>query len=94
MLSGGHQALYNGIMAVRDDFDIYLAYYDDGRTSDTDIKEFRKRFPKVTLLPMDTRYHAPNLKMRILNKLQRMIAAEANGCASAAARSERVCSFS
>ena len=81
MLSGGHQALYNGIMAVRDDFDIYLAYYDDGRTSDTDIKEFRKRFPKVTLLPMDTRYHAPNLKMRILNKLQRMIAAEAKrGC--------------
>lgn len=81
MLSGGHQALYNSIMAVRDDFDIYLAYYDDGRTSDTDIKEFRKRFPKVTLLPMDTRYHAPNLKMRILNKLQRMIAAEAKrGC--------------
>ena len=81
MLSGGHQALYNGIMAVRDDFDIYLAYYDDGRTSDTDIKEFRKRFLKVTLLPMDTRYHAPNLKMRILNKLQRMIAAEAKrGC--------------
>ena len=77
MLSGGHQALYNGIAALKDEYNIFLAYYEDGRTSSEDLEAFRHGLPNVTLLPMDTRYHAPNLKARIIDKLQRILAAEA-----------------
>lgn len=73
MLSGGHQALYNGIAAVREDYNLFLAYYDDGRTTDTEVEEFQRRLPDVYLLPMDTRYHAPNFKVRLINKLQRIL---------------------
>ena len=76
MLSGGHQALYNGIAAVRDDHNLFLAYYDDGRTTEADVEEFQRRLPDVRLIPMDTRYHAPSFKARVINKLQRMLAAE------------------
>lgn len=81
LVSGGHQAIFNGIDCVKDDFNIFIAYYVNWGFDDSAADEFRKRIPHATLLPMDTRRKAPNFKARVIDKLQRMLAAEAKKCA-------------
>lgn len=80
LVSGGHQAIYNGIMAVKDDFNIFIAYYVSYGFDEEAAKAFQKLVPNATLLPMDTRYKAPNFKARVINKLQRILEAEAKKC--------------
>lgn len=80
LVSGGHQAIYNGIMAVKDNFNIFIAYYVSYGFDEAAAKAFQNLVPNATLLPMDTRYKAPNFKARVINKLQRMLAAEAKKC--------------
>lgn len=77
LVSGGHQAIYNGIECIKDDFNIFIAYYVSWGVDESAAVEFQKQFPHATLLPMDTRYKAPNFKARIINKLQRLFAAKA-----------------
>lgn len=52
MSSGGHQALFNGIVAIKDDFNVLVAYR---ATDDEEIRkaaeEFLERVPNATLLP-------------------------------------------
>lgn len=77
LVSGGHQAIYNGIDCVKDDFNIFIAYYVGWGADESAAIEFQKRFPHATLLPMDTRHKAPNFKARVIDKLQRMLAVQA-----------------
>lgn len=80
LVSGGHQAIYNGIDCVKDDFNIFIAYYVNWGFDDNVAEEFKKRIPQATLLPMDTRRKAPNFKGRVIDKLQRLLAAETKKC--------------
>ena len=64
-------------MAVKDDFNIFIAYYLDYGYDEVATKEFQQLIPNAMLLPMDTRYKAPNYKVRIINKLQRILEAKA-----------------
>lgn len=80
LVSGGHQAIFNGIMAVKNDFNIFIAYYVDWGFDESIVPDFQKFVPEATLLPMDNRVKAPNLKARIIDKLQRMLAVEAKKC--------------
>lgn len=77
LVSGGHQAIYNGIECIKDDFNIFIAYYVSWGADESAAVEFQKQFPHATLLPMDTRYKAPNFKTRVINKLQRILSKEA-----------------
>lgn len=77
LVSGGHQAIYNGIDCVKDDFNIFIAYYVSWGFDESAAVEFQKRFPHATLLPMDTRHKAPNFRARVIDKLQRMLAVQA-----------------
>jgi glycosyltransferase involved in cell wall biosynthesis len=53
MISGGHQALFNGIAAVKDDFNVFIAYeaWNSDEYKET-VKSFLQKMPNVTLLPM------------------------------------------
>lgn len=51
LISGGHQALYNGIYAIKDDYDIFVAYVLDNRNGEAE-KHFRNVFPGIVLLPV------------------------------------------
>ena len=80
LVSGGHQAIFNGIMAVKDDFNVFIAYYKAYGTDDKSESDFLKLMPNATLLPMDTRHKAPNFRARVIDKLQRMLAVQAKKC--------------
>lgn len=80
LVSGGHQAIFNGIDCVKNDFNIFVAYYVGWGSVENAATDFQKLFPQATLLPMDTRYKAPNFKAKVINKLQRMLAVEAKKC--------------
>ena len=50
--SGGHQALFNGIKVIKDNFDIYVAFevFDDEKYMEEE-KNFLEIIPNVHLLP-------------------------------------------
>lgn len=79
LVSGGHQAIFNGIVCVKDDFNIYIAYYCNGRDTQAE-QEFLKHVPNATLLPMDTSHKPISFKARVLNKLGRIISAKERKC--------------
>lgn len=80
LVSGGHQAIFNGILAVKDDFNIFIAYYKVYGADDRSESDFQNLMPNATLLPMDTCHKAPNFKARVIDKLQRMLAVQAKKC--------------
>lgn len=72
--SGGHQALFNGIKAVKDDYDITLAFMGDNSPAmKKNIEEFHEMMPNVVLRPLlrDTAYtRIPSKKEKIYIKLR------------------------
>lgn len=52
LVSGGHQAIFNGIRAVKDDYNVFVAYNvpNDEEYRRAEI-EFRDIMPEVTLIP-------------------------------------------
>lgn len=79
LVTGGHQAIFNGIVCVKDDFNIYIAYYCNG--SDTQAeREFLKHIPNATLLPMDTSHKPISFKARVWNKIKRIATVEERKC--------------
>lgn len=59
MESGGHQALFNGIYAVKDDFDVYITYEAlDNDSYRKAVKDFADEIPNAKLLPL---LHKPSL---------------------------------
>ena len=80
LVTGGHQGMFNGIDCVKDDFNIFIAYYVDWGADDSAAEEFKKHFPNATLLPMDNRIKPSTFKARVIGKLQRMLAVEEKKC--------------
>lgn len=51
--SGGHQALFNGIRAVKDDFKVFVTYEAEDNAENKNAEDkLRLLLPEVTLLPM------------------------------------------
>lgn len=75
LVSGGHQALFNGIVAIKDDFDIFIAYE---ATDDEDYREafksFSDRIPSAKLLPLlHKKTPTPSFRERFAHKLNSVI---------------------
>lgn len=79
LVTGGHQAIYNGIMAVKDDFNIFIAYYCDGRNIESE-HQFLSQIPNATLLPMDTSHKPVSFKARVWNKIKRIATVHEQRC--------------
>ena len=71
--SGGHQALFNGIVAIKDDFDIYIAYeaWVDEKYKEAE-QEYLNKIPQTHLLPLlheDMKGCIPTF-IRVLKKIK------------------------
>jgi glycosyltransferase involved in cell wall biosynthesis len=53
MVSGGHQALYNGILAIKNDFNVFVVY-EKQTGNDEAENHFHDFFPNVVLLPFSS----------------------------------------
>ncbi len=72
--SGGHQALFNGILAVKDDYDIYLAYEAwEGEEYNKAEKDFLERIPNAHLFPLLHKKVKLSYRQRLINKLKRIL---------------------
>lgn len=72
MISGGHQALFNGIAAVKDDFNVFLTY-EAWNTEEYKKAEkgFLQKIPNVNLLPLIYELPTPeSAKKRLIGKLK------------------------
>lgn len=75
MKSGGHQALYNGIAAIQDSYNVSIAYMaiDDAENHWAE-KEFLTKFPEVTLFPFkEPEWIPPTISQRIGLKLHLLV---------------------
>lgn len=70
MVSGGHQALYNGILAIKNDFNVYVVY-EKQIGNDEAEEHFREFFPNAVLLPFS--YCKMSLNERIASLLHALI---------------------
>lgn len=77
MKSGGHQALFNGIAAVKDDFNIYLTYEAwEGEEYRNAEQGFLQKIPQAQLLPLVRRINNNTkvpLPIRILRKIKKIV---------------------
>lgn len=71
MISGGHQALFNGIAAVKDDCDVTLVYEaTDSPEYRKNVEEFKGKLPNVKLNPLlHPVKETPTLSTRIKRKI-------------------------
>lgn len=74
MVSGGHQALFNGIAAVKDDYDVTLTF--EGKNNPEmrkNIDEFQELMPNVKLCPLLQEVectHIPSKKEQVYIKIR------------------------
>lgn len=76
MKSGGHQAIFNGIAAIKDDFNIYLTYEAwEGEEYRNAEEGFLQKIPQAHLLPLihKVKKEKTSLKLRVLRKINRII---------------------
>lgn len=73
LVSGGHQAIYNGIMAVKDDFNIFIAYYQQAAEKQEEVEALQHNIPNAILLPMRQSVQSVPLHIRLLRKLKNII---------------------
>lgn len=76
MKSGGHQALFNGIAAVKDDFNIYLTYEAwEGEEYRNAEQGFLNKIPMAHLLPLihTIEKEKKSLKLLVFRKIKRFI---------------------
>lgn len=74
MVSGGHQALFNGIAAVKDDYNIYVVYEATNTDEYREAKnEFLQKIPNANLLPLIHERPAPDsIVKRLIDNLKRI----------------------
>lgn len=74
MESGGHQALFNGIAAVQDDFNIFVAY---SAVNNEDYKKavnaFQKAIPNVSIIPFLREEHHASLKEKCVRRGKKLL---------------------
>ena len=76
MKSGGHQAIYNGIVAVKNDFNIYLTYEAwEGEEYRNAEQGFLQKIPQAHLLPLvyETKKEETSFKTRVIGKIKKII---------------------
>lgn len=77
MKSGGHQALFNGISAIKDDFNIFLTYEAwEGEEYRNAEQGFLQKIPQAQLLPLVRRINNNTkvpLPIRILRKIKKIV---------------------
>lgn len=76
MKSGGHQALFNGIAAIKNDFDIYLTYEaNEGEDYRNAEQGFLNNIPQANLLPLINKIKEGKtpLAIRVLAKIKGFI---------------------
>lgn len=74
LVSGGHQALFNGVLAVKDDYDIYIAYEAwEGEAYFKAEKEFMERIPNAHLFPLIHRKVKLSIKQKVVLKIKRKL---------------------
>lgn len=74
MKTGGHQALYNGIYAIKDDLRVSLAYevYDKCEYERA-LREFNKELPNIRHFPLIHTPVKPTIKRRLYNGIKSTI---------------------
>lgn len=73
--SGGHQAIFNGIDAIKDDYNVYLTYevfLNEGESDET-TTQLQKVLPEVKLCPFIRRIKKPSFYSRCKNKIIRIL---------------------
>lgn len=74
LVSGGHQALFNGIAAVADDFETYVIYEAKDDEEEHKYKEeFLRLIPNVHLVPLISMHHTPPYWYRLASKIERYL---------------------
>ena len=74
MESGGHQALYNGIAAVKDDFNIFVMYEaDDNDHYRASVKQFLRHIPNAHVIPLLHEVHVETFKEKVVRKLKSIL---------------------
>ena len=74
MESGGHQALYNGIAAVKDDFNVFVMYEaDDNEHYHTSVQQFLQYIPKAHVIPLLHEVHVETFKEKVVRKTKSLL---------------------
>lgn len=74
MESGGHQALYNGIAAVKDDFNVFVMYEaDDNDHYRASVKQFLQHIPNAHVIPLLHEVHVETFKEKVVRKLKSLL---------------------
>ena len=76
LISGGHQALFNGIAAIKDDFDVYLTYEAlEGEEYRNAEQGFLQQIPHSHLLPLvnEIKKEEIPLRIQILRKIKNVV---------------------
>lgn len=69
MESGGHQALYNGIAAVKDDFNVFVMYEAwDTEYYRASVKDFLQHIPNAHVIPLLHGVHVETFKEKVVRK--------------------------
>lgn len=73
LVSGGDQALLNGILAIKEQMNVVIVYYDVDKSWKRKKEEFEQKVKGVVVSPFNS-YHTPSIFQKIknfLNKLKR-----------------------
>ena len=74
MESGGHQALYNGIAAVKDDFNIFVMYEaNDDEHYRVSVEQFLQHIPNAHVIPLLHEVHGETIKEKVVRKFKNLL---------------------
>ena len=74
MESGGHQALYNGIAAVKDDYNIFVMFQAvDDEHYHKSVNQFLEHIPNVQVIPLLSKVHIENFKEKVVRKSKSLL---------------------
>lgn len=74
MESGGHQALYNGIAAVKDDFNIFVMYEaNDDEHYRLSVEQFLQHIPNAHVIPLLHEVHGETIKEKAVRKFKNLL---------------------
>ena len=74
MESGGHQALYNGIAAVKNDFNIFVMYEaNDDEHYRVSVEQFLQHVPNAHVIPLLHEVHVETFKEKMGRKSKSLL---------------------
>ena len=74
MESGGHQALYNGIAAVKDDYNIFVMFQAvDDEHYHKSVNQFQEHIPNVHVIPLLSKVHIETFMEKVVRKSKSLL---------------------